>query len=147
MNELAGTWTIELPESPLFFDFGMVGWRETKFVLNANGSCEIYNLTLKMTNIRSAKKYPELTGKKLTGAWESSPVLCSGAIKGEFARIAIDVIVDDHVAQKLSIDTKYTVCVSLVWKVTDNKLTTYRLQVDGGDSIDVMYGIILKRVE
>ena len=88
MQELAGEWVIELPDTAYVFQDGMKGWRETRFVLNEDGTCEIHNLTLAMTNPYCGyKRYPEWTKRKLAGIWESIPQRISGlSADGGFRR-------------------------------------------------------------
>ena len=49
MQELAGEWIIELSDPSVPVHLGeQKGWRETRFILNEDGTCEIRNLTLHM---------------------------------------------------------------------------------------------------
>jgi hypothetical protein len=108
IHELAGEWTIELPEPQLVLSMSkMKGWRETRFILNEDGTCEIRNLTLYMEeesielqsltrfltrrpagdnrktgDIQRSEMRPELAGKVLLGTWESCPIGIAGYVDG-----------------------------------------------------------------
>jgi len=95
MRELAGEWMIEPPDATLtwlwFPSASMKNWQQTKIVLNEDGTCEIHNLTLYMTDSRHYKYRPEWTNKTFTGTWESSPIGIGGkGLHGtRYARIDI----------------------------------------------------------
>jgi len=169
MKELSGEWVIELPDTHFTFQTGMEGWRETRFVLNEDGTCEIHNLTLAMTNPYSdSKRYPEWTKRKLSGTWEMVPFwndninfiihgetehtvetrdhcYCSGAIKSyEKIEIKNGNAENDY----------YCSGFIQVWKVKENAKETYKLRMLGdpyyaveAEIVCERTGIILKRME
>ena len=159
MQELAGEWKIELPARSLIFPDGMEGWQETKFVLNEDGTCEIHNLTLSMTNpYLNGKEYPEWTGRKLTGTWESIPRSVSGYPEGSKVwteKVYAAIIIhgeEDHTIEnrrncwcsrhlifwekpeyKPGTEDNDYYCSGfiMVWKVKEDGKETYRLRMFG----------------
>ena len=173
MQELSGEWVIELPDRPYVFQDGMKGWRETRFVLNEDGTSEIHNLTLAMTNTYCGyKKYPQWTKRTLTGIWEPFSRSVFDPVVGDkdYAFIIIHGEKDHTIENRLNCycshellplsiktgqkegdeDNDYYCSGFLqVWKVQENEKETYRLrllEVPHYEFIGTRTGIILKRV-
>ena len=160
VQELAGEWMVELPTAPLIFYAGMRGWRETRFILNEDGTCKIHNLTMSMATSRLypeemwylLKEQPEWVGKTFSGTWKSVPLSVSGYPEGSrlptkkvYAAIAIYGEKNSTVKDA---DNYYSGLL-MVWKVKENGQVTYRLRMFNGNDefITDRDGIILKRVE
>ena len=98
-KELSGEWVILLPRDHdiwWLFNTGMRGWRQTRFILNEDGTCEIHNLTLAMTNpymgFRTIRRYPEWTNRKIAGVWEVFHTGAGRDADGRAIRIPIIII-------------------------------------------------------
>ena len=156
-QELAGEWILER----VGIGLSNKGWRKTKFLLYEDGTCEIQNLILDLTNVSDSypRQYPELTGKTLTGTWKFRD---DGRYLSNRIFLIICLNVDAHVdiapdmppetAHYYEIDTYLSDATSYflgnftVWKVEQGGKESYRLKWCLFDSIDIdSYGPVLKR--
>ena len=155
LRELAGEWVIELPNTPLFFEGDMKGWKNTRLVLYEDGTCEIHNLTLRMTvsqygMFEEGPVRHDWTGKILKGFWQSSHYNVSrhnatGGLTHK-SYVGIDIIGEKNIDRREEAKEKNIYAARfLVWKVNE----TYKLKMyEGGiPSDNERSGIILKRVE
>jgi hypothetical protein len=158
LHEFAGEWVIEVPYSGLIEDHYMMNnWQQTRIVFSEDGTCEVHNLTLGMTDYTYFyKQRPEWTGRKLTGTWDAATFGFGQLLhfKGEgfvseynAAGIMISWDADDASTKELPDCPPFRVLV--IWKIKEGGEETYRLRIWGGGSESVLDadGIILKRVE